>query len=411
MRLLHTSDWHLGHTLRDIPRDGEHERFLRWLLDVIAAEKIDSLLIAGDVFHTANPPATAQAAWYGFLAEARRRFPALDVVVIGGNHDSAARLDAPVPLLDAMRIHVVGGLPRRADGTIDADRLVVPLTDRVGNVVGHVLAVPYLRRADLPVVEEEGRDPLIEGVRRVYADVMAAAKKKKWPGHFLVGMGHLYMTGTALSEMSERKILGGHQHALPVDIFPESLAYVALGHLHLAQAVGRESVRYAGSPLPLSMGEAGYQHQVVVVDIDGERLTGVRPLQVPRTVDLIRLPEGGPRGIEDVLLRLRQIPPIGDGPLPYLEVSVRVDRPDPSLRRRIEEALEGRHARLVQIAVERIGGDDALGDALPEHDLQDLDPAEVFARKYERDHGNPPPDDLLAAFHELADALRSEVAA
>src|SRR4051812_29205135 len=119
MRILHTSDWHLGQLLHEHARAWEHARFLTWLLETLAAERVDALLVAGDIFDTANPPAESQAAWYEFLARARARFPALDIVVIGGNHDSASRLDAPTPLLDAFRIHVVGGF--------EPDRLLVPI--------------------------------------------------------------------------------------------------------------------------------------------------------------------------------------------------------------------------------------------------------------------------------------------
>ncbi len=99
MKILHTSDWHLGHTLRDRTRKFEHDEFLAWLQDRIADEEIDALLVSGDIFETANPSAEAQKVWFEFLGATRRRFPHLDMVVIGGNHDSAPRLDAPNPVL------------------------------------------------------------------------------------------------------------------------------------------------------------------------------------------------------------------------------------------------------------------------------------------------------------------------
>ncbi|MBZ0234953.1 MAG: exonuclease subunit SbcD, partial [Deltaproteobacteria bacterium] len=115
MRVLHTSDWHLGHLLLDLPREREHRAFLSWLCDVLVAEEIDALLVTGDVFDGGNPPASAQAAWFEFLAEAHRRRPAMTTVVIAGNHDSPARLAAPAPIMAGVRAHVVGALPRRAD--------------------------------------------------------------------------------------------------------------------------------------------------------------------------------------------------------------------------------------------------------------------------------------------------------
>src|SRR5688572_5574178 len=111
LKLCHTSDWHLGHTLHGHGREHEHARFLAFLLDVLARERADALVIAGDVFDGSNPPASAQAAWYGFLADARSRLPGLDVLVVAGNHDSAARLAAPDPVLRALGVRVVASVP------------------------------------------------------------------------------------------------------------------------------------------------------------------------------------------------------------------------------------------------------------------------------------------------------------
>lgn len=339
MRVLHTSDWHLGHTLHDLPRDHEQLRFLDWLGAVLANEEVDALLVAGDIFDTANPSAEAQRLWYAFLARTRERLPQLDIVIVAGNHDSPARLEAPGELLAALRIHVVGLLPRAAAGTIDADRVLAPLTDRSGRIGAWVAAVPFLRPADLPVVEpEEGVDPLVEGVRQVYAEVLAEGRRRLSPGQALVAMGHSYMVGTRLSDESERKILGGNQHALPASIFPDDLTYAALGHLHLAQAVGdRACVRYSGSPLPLSMAEAGYPHQVCLVDFEDGKLTALRTLRVPRTVELLRIPASGSTSRESVIELLAALPaaPPGQESLwwPYLEVAVHLDGPEPATSR------------------------------------------------------------------------------
>ncbi len=414
MRLLHTSDWHLGHTLHAVSRDEEHARFLGWLLDTLAREAVDALVVAGDVFETANPPASAQGAWYGFLAEVRARLPNLDVVVVGGNHDSAARLDAPQPLLDAFRVHVVGGLPRSDGLKVDLQRLVVPLRDARGDVAAWCVAMPYLRVADLPSGGGEGgEDPLIAGVRQVYTLALEAARALRQPGQALVATGHCYMVGGAVSELSERKVLGGNQHALPVDVFPDDVAYVALGHLHLAQRVGgREHVRYSGSPLPLSLDEAAYPHQVLLVELEGERLREVRPLRVPRTVEVLRVPQDGPAPLEAVIAALGALPAAGEvepGREPFLEVRVALDGPMPGLRRAIEEALVGRAARLVKLSVSYGGDGRTLAEARPAVELGDLAPEDVFRRRYAHLHGEAPPaPELLAAFHELIERVATQ---
>lgn len=415
MRIIHTSDWHLGHTLHEVSREGEQRAFLDWLLDTIAARHADALLICGDIFDSANPPASAQKLWYGFLAEARRRFPRLAIVAVGGNHDSAARLDAPEPVLGEFGIRVMGGVPYGDDGTVLWDRLVVPLHDGAGTVGAWVAAVPYLRPADLPPVPEGEGDPLVEGVRRFYAEAIAAANRRRQPGQSLLVTGHCYMTGTTLSELSERKILGGNQHALPAELFGEGVAYAALGHLHLSQAVGGSShIRYCGAPLPLSLGEAGYPNQVLLVELEGETLTLVEPVRVPRTVEMRRIPATGALPFDELLPILSALPGNGDdaspASAPYLEVCVALDRPDPTLRQRIAAALSGRAARLMKITPVYPGSAGPLAAMAPERSLRDFTPEEVFVQRYRSSFDADPPSEFLAAFHTLVEEVSGEVA-
>ena len=414
MRILHTADWHLGHTLHELDRGYEHDRFVEWLLDALGPEEqnIDALLICGDVFETANPSANAQRAWFRFLAEAKSRHPKLDIVVIAGNHDSAARLEAPRDLLDTLGVTVVGRIPRSDDGSIETDGLIVPLTDAQGDVAALCGAVPFLRATDLPRLDGT-EDPLVAGVGGLYAEVTEALIDRGEPGQGLVVTGHCYMVGCALSELSERKILGGNLHALPVDLFSERLAYVALGHLHRAQRVGeRDHTRYSGSPIPLSLTEASYQHQVCVVELEGEVCTAVSPLVVPRSVDMIRIPETGPASVDEVLALLGELPDLADDQpredRPLLEVRVQLEAPDVTLRQRVAEMLASKSARLIKLTVEHTGTGSGLAEALPEKTLDDVDPEEVFRQRYSRDFADDPSPELVACFHEIREQVEAE---
>jgi len=409
VRLIHTSDWHLGHSLHRHSRHREHEAFLDWLLDELETRAADALLIAGDIFDTVNPSAQAQRQWYRFLARARRRCPALDIVVIGGNHDSAARLDAPTPLLAELDVHVVGGV-RRADGDLEPTAMLARLTDADGQPAAMVAAVPFLRLADLPRVETEG-DPAVEGVRAVYDRVLDAARAQMGPHEALIAMGHCYLTGTTLSELSERKVLGGNQHALPVDLFPADVAYVALGHLHLAQAVGAEHIRYCGSPIPLSLPERTYPHQIVVADFDGGKMITFESVRVPRTVDLLRVPASEAAEIDDVVAQLEALDAIEAGDddrerWPFLEVHVRLPRPEPTLRARVEQALIGRRIRLARIQPHYTGTGATLGPEGPAQELGDLAPAQVFEQAWAARYDEPPSEQTLQDFHTLLDRVR-----
>jgi exonuclease SbcD len=410
LRLLHTSDWHLGHLLHGFERTLEHEAALAWLLDTIEAEQVDALLVAGDVFDSANPPTEALATWNRFLVEAWRRHPRLQVVVVGGNHDSAARLDATDPFLRALdRLHVVGGA-RRPDGTLDVARLAVPLTDRGGAVAAWVAAVPYLRASDTGAGDEAA---VAAGLRRFYDEVLSGLRARRTPDQALIAMGHLYLVGGKVSDQSERALTVGNQGAVGEALFPDDLAYVALGHLHLAQQVGlRPHVRYAGSPLPLSLGERGYPHQAVLAVLEGARAAEVRSIRAPRLRSLPRIPAEGAASVEAALAALRALPdatPETPGPWPLVEVVVRLDQPEPALRQRVEEALSGKAARLARLGTEGTGTGLALADV--EHrPVAELRPEEVFRLRWARDHQGEPPAALLACLQELLDVVHQEQA-
>ena len=413
MRVLHTSDWHLGHNFHTVTRNYEHECFLAWLLDTLANEEADALLVAGDIFDSANPPTTALAIFYRFLADARRRMPKLDIVLVAGNHDSPARLEAPGPLMEAIGVHVVGTVGRGSDGMLDTNSLLFPLHDRYGEIKVWCAAVPFLRPVDLPsITTEQGEiDPLLDGVRQLYATVLDTARRRLGPGQALLAMGHCYLTGTQLSELSERKILGGNQHALPTNIFPADVRYAALGHLHRPQSLDGGRLCYSGSPLPLSFTETHYSHQVVRVDFeDGDR-TETKSLLIPRTVALLRLPVAGARPLEEVLQELGEYPwdeQLSPEAHPFLEVSVLLSTPEPSLRRRLDEVLEGRSVRLLKIVLHLPGDSGSLADTLPELRLDSIAPDVVFSRRYHQIHDAQPPLSLMEAFHELLETVRQK---
>lgn len=402
-RLLHTADWHLGQTLHGIPRDAEHARFLDWLIDRIDEHRVDALVIAGDVFDGQNPPIPALALFYRFVARAKALHPRLDIVVVAGNHDSASRLEAPSPLMTEMGVRVVGTLPSSAEGVFDPSPLIVPLRDADGAIAARCVAMPYLRPSDLPVVEEaDDVDPLIEGVRRLYTQAWTGGRERCRRGEALILTGHCYMRGGGLSELSERKILGGNLHALPVDIFPEDAAYVALGHLHRAQAVGgREAVRYSGSPIPLALDEEPYPHQVVLTKFAGGQLVGHEALRVPRHVAIHRVSEASPEAALDRLKRLELDSGLPRDAWPFLEVTVTLPEPRPALRDEVEAVLVGRPVRLLKLGVRLTGSGQTLADSAPPIDLASLEPEEVFRRLYRRSHEGDPEPDLMAAFHEL----------
>ena len=404
MRLLHTSDWHLGQTFHQFERSYEHQSFLSWLLDTLEREAIDGLLIAGDVFDNANPSAAAQSMLYGFLTEAHRRLPHLNMVLTAGNHDSPGRLEAPAPLLSLFDAKVVG-LVNRDESEILVEQLVHPLKSRDGQVAAWCIAMPFLRIADVPRVNDVN-DAYTSGVEALYRQAFEVAKTKREVGQAIIAMGHCHMTGSETSDDSERRIVIGGAEALPATIFDDSIAYVALGHLHLPQKIkGNGTRRYSGSPLPMSFSEIHYPHQVVVIDLDGELVAEVREIRVPRTVDLHKVPASA-RPLDEVLAALSalELPERQEEEWPYLQVRVQLTQPEPGLRAQIDTALAGKPVRLARIETTYPkNSNDSAAAQISVDELHALAPADFFEKLYEHRYGEAPPPELMTAFNELAD--------
>jgi len=407
IRIFHTADWHLGHHLHGVSRQLEHQRFLDWLLDELQDKQADALIVAGDIFDSANPSSAAQSQLYDFLVKAKTRLPSLDIVLVGGNHDSASRLDAPSPILNALGVTVVGGLSRDDQGNIDWERLLVPLTNAAGEIKAWCGAMPFLRNADLPSDQQE-EDPLISGMKSLYAELFEQLQQKAGNAESLMLTGHCYMVNGAVSELSERKILGGNQHALPVELFPDDIAYVALGHLHLAQRVGTNNhIRYSGSPIPLSFDESDYPHQIVQVDIRAGQPAETVAVKIPRSVQLLRLPNGKDFAVLPEVIRQLQSLTLEDLPVeqqPLLELRIRLEKPEPGLRQQIEEVIAKLPVRLLKISTAYSGSEKSLADLKIEERLEELQPLDVFQRCYQNKYDQDAPEAMNALFNELVES-------
>lgn len=404
MRIIHTSDWHLGQTLHNFDRSYEHQAFLDWLIVCLVKEEAEALLISGDIFDTANPSAQAQKQFYRFLQQAKQKLPHLNIVIIAGNHDSPGRLEAPAPLLEELDVAVIGFVPRLLDGSIDLDRLVLPLKNAAGEIKAWCLAIPFLRPSDVPKCEGEVKDPYMQGITLLYQQCLQYVLTLRQPDQAIIALGHCHMVGGEISEESERRIVIGGTEALSASMFDANVAYAALGHLHLAQKVGKQDhLRYCGSPLPMSFAEVDYQHQVLRVDLDQDKVSDITPIFVPRAVDLLRIPKQA-APLAQVLVALTALDVPSDTPLerqPYLEVRVRLDAPEPGLRAAIENAIEGKALRLAKIETSFAAKKISESESVTLTELENLQPEDIFQRLYQNKYQNEAPPELRSAFTEL----------
>lgn len=401
MKILHTADWHIGQTFFGYDRTEEHRAFFSWLAKQVKEQSIDALLIAGDIFDVANPSAQAQKLFYRFIKNITTDNPGLQIVVIAGNHDSAARLETPIPLLEDLNIHIKGIIKKDGTGQIDVEDLTVSLYDRTGKSRVWCMAIPYLRPGDYPPLETE-ETTYAAGVKNMYETVYRTIQQRKTPGEAILAMGHLQAANSTLSEddSSERLLIGGLE-GIPADTFNPGIIYTALGHIHREQRVGkRENVRYAGSPLPMSFAEENYRHGVILLEIENGELLRQEKLHFSPLVSLLRIPQT-PKPLPEVMRELAALPPVDpETPAPYLEVRVLLTEPEPSLRHRIEEAVEKKHVRLTRVVpfYPEVNGTTGENGNLANEQL--LEPLEMVQAVYKQKYNTELPENLAKLFME-----------
>ena len=293
MRILHTSDWHIGKKLKEHDRTTEFRKFFAWLADVTARENIDALIVSGDIFDSRNPSAVSQEIYYSFLAEIAGK-SCRHAVITSGNHDSAALIDAPAGIMSRLDVHVVGR--SRKDE-------IITLNDESGNPEMIVCAVPFLREDDvIPAVNDEASEKSVrirEGIKSHYAEIFSRSLETRGDYDIpIIATGHIFLqSGKTQPDEGERSIYLGTAPNVGTDIFPEYIAYTALGHLHSPQRIGRANIRYSGSPLAMSFGELGATKTVSIVDFDGKNFAGIREIEIPVWQKMTRI-AGDMAGIE-----------------------------------------------------------------------------------------------------------------
>jgi DNA repair protein SbcD/Mre11 len=412
MRLLHTSDWHLGQDFYRHDRHFEHKSFLDWLIQVLESEAIDVLLVSGDIFDTSNPSAAAQRMFYDFIRRAHQHCKGLQTIVVAGNHDSPGRIEAPAQLLNEFNVTVVGRVSYEKQKCVSQLPFIVPLRRRNEEQMSAVcIALPFLRSADLQA--ELMGCTYSEGVIRVYKQALAQAKELYGNDIPLVAMGHMHASGGKTSEHSERRLVIGGEEAVALATLSDKFAYVALGHLHLAQSVaGEEHIRYCGSPLPLSFSEINYPHQVVKVDISTGSAV-VQKIFIPRSVEMLRVPSK-PQPLPVVLEELAQLSlkPLPFEQRPYLEVPVLRDRPLPELRSQLEENPKDVPVRLTRIVFSKQEQKERVESRTPLAGLESLrtiNPVSVLERLHEKKFSQPITEQLRATFSEAVREVNSGV--
>ncbi|MCQ2913741.1 MAG: exonuclease SbcCD subunit D C-terminal domain-containing protein [Alphaproteobacteria bacterium] len=408
MKIFHTSDWHLGKQIGLFSRQDEYQSFLNWLLDEINKEKVDCLLISGDVFDTAITSNAVQRMYYKFLSKLSNT-TCKNAVIISGNHDSVSFLKAPKEVLEAINVHVISQIEKENE-TVNFDQEIVELKNDKGDLEAVVCAVPFLREGDIKIDEfgtdeETKRKATSDGIKKHFVDVSKYAKKK-YEAVPVIAMGHLYVDGVELND-NGRMLSIGNLEAVDVDEFKNNFDYVALGHIHKPQIVAKaDNVRYSGSPLIIDFGEAEQQKIINLIETKGNDLD-VLEVKVPKFASINQIVDDDIVKIEKKLLEISKENEKKDV---FVSIEFTGNLAGVNLRQSLEDFLETNKLN-IKICKIKINNNSTSVQEMIENseNLEDLKPVDVFKTILE---DNNVPDDekekLLENFNIALEALNNK---
>ncbi len=373
MRILHTSDWHLGQNFYTKSRAPEHQAFLTWLRQTAADQQVDAIIVAGDIFDTGSPPSYARELYNRFVVELQQT--GCELIVLAGNHDSVATLNESRELLACLNTRVIASAQLQPEGQ------AIILNKRNGEPGAVLCPIPFLRPRDITKSRagESGSEKqlqLLDAITLHYQACFDAACQLRGEQALpIIATGHLTALGVTKTD-AVRDIYIGTLDAFPASHFPAA-DYIALGHIHRAQTVAQsEHIRYCGSPIPLSFDETGSPKVVNLVEFSGASLTKVTPLAVPVTQPLAMI-KGTLAQIEQQLQQWRDAPA---EPKTWLDIEIVSDDFLHDMQRQIVALTEALPVEVILLRRSREQRDLAIA-RLETETLSELSVAEVFERR------------------------------
>ena len=409
MKVIHTSDWHIGQTLYQYSRDEEHKYFFNQLKNIVLEEKPDALIVSGDIFHASTPSVMSQRLYYHALVELSRLYDDLQIIVTAGNHDSPSRLEAPRELWEAFNVTVIGNLDfykevQENGLTYDASKIQIPVR-RNDEVVGWILAVPFINAGNYPSLKEN--DCYSKRVFSFYNNLKDNLKlnKQYTENHSVISMGHFMISG--IDSASQNKLTGGLESVVSTEMSAiPGIDYWAMGHVHHPQNVG-ENIRYSGSPFAMTFNEI-YPHSVTVVEIENHNVD-IKIREIEPLVPVVDFPFK-PNSYDDAPSKdelFAKVVEILDNEC-YVRLHVRTDMPLSDMdNARIQELFEGKKAKYCGIqAYFPVNESDCEEKAVRTLDeFRAISPFDLGCSVYKKKNNAEMPDEMRALFKEVCDEV------
>lgn len=381
MKIIHTSDWHLGHILYEHDRTAEHAAFLSQLRDIVAEEKPDALLVSGDIYDRTNPSTSVQKMYYRALLDIHSACPDMAIIVTAGNHDSKAMLELGRELWQMAGVTVVGQVERR-DGMIDLDRHIIAIRDGNGDAKGYVVAVPHIFDQNYPVIDENA--PKEERRRVFFRTLLDRVAEMDTDNLPVVMMAHLTIANSNCAG-HEQDVVGGINEVAQEEL-GGGYDYLALGHIHFPQTLRKDNsvARYSGAPVPVSFDE-NYPHSVSVVTVERGKLPEIREVRIRNVRPMLTVPSE-PSAFSVALDGLKEIRSDEEC---YVRLNILMDSPMPSdYMEQITKAHDGKRAAYCCCRITRVENGAVSDDTAVTYDeFQELSPLDVAQRFYKSKFG------------------------
>ncbi|MFT5832825.1 MAG: exonuclease SbcD [Cognaticolwellia sp.] len=394
MKILHTSDWHLGQKFLNNSRLQENKQALDWLLETIEREKVDVLIIAGDIFDTMNPPNHSRKLYYNFLTQLEKT-ACQHTVIIGGNHDSPSMLNAPRELLKTKNIHVLGNTTDRLEDEI------IELLDKKGSLKAVIAAVPFLRDSDIRKsvageLFEDREERIRTGIKNHYHQIADAMAHYEAFGVPILATGHLSVLKKVKDDEKISRIYIGSLENINPDDFPKIFDYIALGHIHRTQPIGEfPHIRYSGTLIPLNFTEQT-KKSVTLLDFKGRNFEKTI-LHVPIYRRLIRV-TGTYQEVTEALAAIETDANLLTG---WIEVVVKTDKGIPNLNDELKAIVADKDVEILKCRLEATILKETEKIELMD-DLKEMSELEVFGKKCEAEgYDEAETDTLTNTFKEL----------
>jgi len=382
MKILHTSDWHLGHTLYNYDRTEEQMAMLLQMVKIVKEKKPDVFLLCGDVYHTPQPSAAVQTMFTNALVEIHDANPGMTMVITAGNHDSGTKHDIFRTPWKALKVYTVGGID-----VSQKEDLIVEVPGK-----GYVIAVPYVNERNMP--------------KGLFQELLDIVEKKNTDNLPVVMSAHTTVSGCDFAghENSSEHTVGGID-SYNLEDMGTGYDYLALGHIHHGQFIhsGKHNVRYSGTPIPVSFDE-NYKHSVSIVEITGhgEKPT-VEEIGIEPHRPLVTLPTEGVATWEDAKKRLKDYPNDIEA---YIRLNVEVEDFLPvEANAEAQLICEEKKCRFCVINAQRQKKNSREAKVMSVQEFKTEEPIEI-AERYAEDLGIEFDSDMKELFNEALAVLK-----